>query len=87
MKEYLYHLLTLASPRPEERLYLCLSAADEAVSAVLILDEGAQVPVSRVLRRTETRYTRVEKLVLGLVHAVRRLKPYFLTHPISVRTD
>ncbi|XP_027156196.1 uncharacterized protein LOC113756920 [Coffea eugenioides] len=90
LKQYLHHLPTLASPRPEEKLYLYLSAADEAVSAVLIRDEGTQVPVyyvSRALRGPETRYTQVEKLVLGLVHAARRLKPYFLAHPISVRTD
>ncbi|XP_071920747.1 uncharacterized protein [Coffea arabica] len=90
LKQYLHHLPTLASPRPEENLYLYLSAADEAVSAVLIRDEDTQVPVyyvSRALRGPETRYTQVEKLVLGLVHAARRLKPYFLTHPISVRTD
>ncbi|XP_071909560.1 uncharacterized protein [Coffea arabica] len=90
LKQYLHHLPTLASPRPEEKLYLYLSAADEAVSAVLIRDEGTQVPVyyvSRALRGPEIRYTQVEKLVLGLVHAARRLKPYFLAHPISVRTD
>ena len=29
----------------------------------------------------------MEKLVLGLEHAARRLKPYFVAHPISVRTD
>nr|XP_027071801.1 uncharacterized protein LOC113696611 [Coffea arabica] len=90
LKQYLHHLPTLASPRPGERLYLYLSAADEAVSAVLIRDEGTQVPVyyvSRALCGPETRYTQVEKLVLGLVHAARRLKPYFLTHPIFVRTD
>ncbi|XP_027156411.1 uncharacterized protein LOC113757207 [Coffea eugenioides] len=90
LKQYLHHLPTLASPRPEEKLYLYLAATDEAVSAVLIRDEGTQVPVyyvSRALRGPETRYTQVEKLVLGLVHAARRLKPYFLAHPISVRTD
>ncbi|XP_027178148.1 uncharacterized protein LOC113777314 [Coffea eugenioides] len=90
LKQYLHHLPTLASPRPGERLYLYLSAADEAVSAVLIRDEGTQVPVyyvSRALRGPETRYTQVEKLVLRLVHAARRLKPYFLAHPIFVRTD
>nr|XP_027093651.1 uncharacterized protein LOC113714052 [Coffea arabica] len=90
LKQYLHHLPTIASPRPEEKLFLYLSAADEAVSAMLIRDEGTQVPVyyvSRALRGPETRYTQVEKLVLGLVHAARRLKPYFLAHPISVRTD
>ncbi|XP_071928199.1 uncharacterized protein [Coffea arabica] len=62
LKQYLHHLPTLASPRPEEKLYLYLSAADEAVSAVLIRDEGTQVPVyyvSRALRGPETRYTQI----------------------------
>nr|XP_027122031.1 uncharacterized protein LOC113738972 [Coffea arabica] len=57
---------------------------------MLIRDEGTQVLVyyvSRALRGLKIRYTQVEKLVLGLVHAARRLKPYFLAHPISVRTD
>nr|XP_027093621.1 uncharacterized protein LOC113714021 [Coffea arabica] len=68
----------------------CQAAFDQLKRAVLIRDEGTQVPVyyvRRALRGPETRYTQVEKLVLGLVHAARRLKPYFLAHPISVRTD
>ncbi|XP_027171695.1 uncharacterized protein LOC113771297 [Coffea eugenioides] len=90
LKQHLHHLPTLVSLRPEEKLYLYLSAADEAVNAMLIRNEGTQVPVyyvSRALRGPETRYTQVEKLVLGLVHAARRLKPYFLAHSIFVRTD
>nr|XP_027124399.1 uncharacterized protein LOC113741115 [Coffea arabica] len=61
LKQYLHHLPTLASPRPEEKLYLYLFAANEAVSAVLIRDEGTQVPVyyvSRALRGPETRTLR-----------------------------
>nr|XP_027100416.1 uncharacterized protein LOC113719406 [Coffea arabica] len=68
LKEYLHHLPTLTSSRPEETLYLYLLAADEAVSAVLMRDDGVQVPIyyiSRVLCGPETRYTRAEKLVLG----------------------
>ncbi|XP_027158174.1 uncharacterized protein LOC113780841 [Coffea eugenioides] len=51
LKQYLHHLPTLASPRPEEKLYLYLSAVDETVSAVLIRDEGTQVPVYYPLRQ------------------------------------
>nr|XP_027066312.1 uncharacterized protein LOC113692140 [Coffea arabica] len=43
--------------------------------------------VSRFLRGPETRYTQAEKLVLALIHAARRLKPYFLAHHICLRTD
>ncbi|XP_071924890.1 uncharacterized protein [Coffea arabica] len=74
MKEYLHHLPTLTSPRPGDKLYLYLSAADEAVSAVLIREEGVQMLVyyvSRVLRETKTRYTQAEKLVLALIHVAR----------------
>ncbi|XP_071916083.1 uncharacterized protein [Coffea arabica] len=90
LKEYLHHLPTLTSPRPGDKLFLYLSAAAEAVSAVLIREEGVQMPVyyvSRVLRGPETRYTQAEKLVLALIHAARRLKPYFLAHHICLRTD
>ncbi|XP_071906224.1 uncharacterized protein [Coffea arabica] len=90
LKEYLHHLLTLTSPRLGNKLYLYLSVAVEAMSAVLVREEGVQVPiyyVSRVLRDPETRYTQAEKLVLALIHAARRLKPYFLDHHVCLRTD
>ncbi|XP_027158648.1 uncharacterized protein LOC113760293 [Coffea eugenioides] len=90
LKDYFHHLPTLTSPRPGDRLFLYLSAAVEAFSAVLIREEGVQVPVyyvSRVLRGRETRYIQAKKLVLALIHAARRLKSYFLTHHICLRTD
>ena len=90
MKEYLHHLPTLTSHRPGDKLYLYLSAADGAVSIALILKKGVQMPVyyvSRVLRESETRYVQAEKLVLALIHAARKLKPYFLAHHICLRTD
>ncbi|XP_027174121.1 uncharacterized protein LOC113773696 [Coffea eugenioides] len=90
LKDYLNHLPTLTSPRPGDKLFLYLSAAADAVSAVLTREEGVQTPVyyvSRVLRGPETRYTQAEKLVLALIHAARRLKPYFLAHHVCLRTD
>ncbi|XP_071923127.1 uncharacterized protein [Coffea arabica] len=72
-------------------LFLYLSACNETVSAVLVReDKGAQRPiyyVSRALQGPETRYTPAEKLVLALVHAARKLRPYFLAHSITVLTD
>jgi len=35
----------------------------------------------------ETRYQVVEKLALSLVHAARRLRPYFQNHNIIIKTD
>ncbi|GJY45403.1 reverse transcriptase domain-containing protein [Tanacetum coccineum] len=43
--------------------------------------------VSRALRGPELNYTSMEKLVLALVHASKRLKRYFQAHPIIVITD
>jgi len=39
------------------------------------------------LQDPETRYQMVEKLALSLVHAARRLRPYFQNHDITVKTD
>ncbi|GJV10423.1 putative ribonuclease H-like domain-containing protein [Tanacetum coccineum] len=52
--------------------------------------ETKQMPiyfVSRALRGLERSYTSMEKLVLALVHASKRLKRYFESHPIIVITD
>ncbi|XP_027184203.1 uncharacterized protein LOC113782511 [Coffea eugenioides] len=90
LNEYLHHLSTLTSSRIGDKLYLYLSAADESVSVVLIREESVQMPVyyvSRVLRDPKIRYTQAKKLMLALIHAARRLKPYFLAHYICLRTD
>ncbi|KAL0426208.1 UNVERIFIED_CONTAM: hypothetical protein Slati_2795600 [Sesamum latifolium] len=74
-----------------EALYLYLSAAPQAVGSVLIREEdGKQLPiyyVSKVLNGAEGRYTPIEKMALALVVTARRLRPYFLSHPIGVRTN
>ncbi|GJR49313.1 reverse transcriptase domain-containing protein [Tanacetum coccineum] len=43
--------------------------------------------VSRALRGPKVNYTSMEKLVLALVHASKRLKRYFQANPIIVVTD
>lgn len=54
------------------------------VSAILLSKrEGQQRPVfyhSRSLQRVEARYTNIEKLVLAVVSAARRLRSYFRAH-------
>jgi len=68
-----------------------ITATDHTVSAALVQDiEGMQHPVyfvSRTLQDPETRYQMVEKLAMSLVHAARRLCPYFQNHNIIVKTD
>ncbi|XP_027156010.1 uncharacterized protein LOC113756573 [Coffea eugenioides] len=91
LKVYVAELPTLNAPEQGENLFLYLSACNEAVSAILVReDRGAQKPiyyVSRTLQRPETRYTPAEKLVLALVHAACKFRPYFQTHSIVVITD
>ncbi|XP_022013761.1 uncharacterized protein LOC110913223 [Helianthus annuus] len=65
--------------------------SDRAVGAVLLVDrQGVQTPVyyvSRTLTDPETRYAIMEKLVLALIHASRRLRRYFANHVIHVLTN
>ncbi|KAL0434146.1 UNVERIFIED_CONTAM: hypothetical protein Slati_2748900 [Sesamum latifolium] len=43
--------------------------------------------VSKVLNDAERRYTPIEKMALALEIIARRLRPYFLSHPIGVKTN
>ncbi|XP_022031721.1 uncharacterized protein LOC110932773 [Helianthus annuus] len=91
MKECLIQLPTLTTPREKEPLILYLSAAEVAVGPVLTVErENIQTPIyyiSKMLTGPETRYSMIEKLVLALVHASRRLHRYFSGHVITVLTN
>ncbi|GJT26465.1 reverse transcriptase domain-containing protein [Tanacetum coccineum] len=91
MKQHIAELPMLTAPEEKEELIVYLAAARETVSAVLMTErEAKQMPiyfVSRALRGPEVNYTLMEKLVLALVHASKRLKRYFQAHPIIVITD
>ncbi|GJV38543.1 reverse transcriptase domain-containing protein [Tanacetum coccineum] len=91
MKQLIAELPMLTAPMEKEELIVYLAAAKETVSAVLMTErEAKQMPiyfVSRALRGPELNYTSMEKLVLALVHASKRLKRYFQAHPIIVITD
>ncbi|GJR37271.1 reverse transcriptase domain-containing protein [Tanacetum coccineum] len=91
MKKLIAELPTLTAPRKHEELIIYLAAANEAISAVLMTDrEGRQIPVyfvSRTLRGPEINYTPMEKLVLALLSASKRLKRYFQAHTVVVITN
>ncbi|GJT95357.1 reverse transcriptase domain-containing protein [Tanacetum coccineum] len=78
MKKLIAELPMLAAPKEKEELIIYLAAAKEAISAVLMTERGGkQLPVyfvSRALRGPEINYTPMEKLVLALLSASRRLK-------------
>ncbi|KAK8954187.1 hypothetical protein KSP39_PZI001996 [Platanthera zijinensis] len=81
----------LQGPKEGEDLFLYLGVGAEAVSSVLVREEGRkQLPIyymSRVLRKTELRYPIFEKLAFALIISARRLRPYFQAHSIQVVTD
>ncbi|GJY43128.1 reverse transcriptase domain-containing protein [Tanacetum coccineum] len=91
MKKLIAELPMLTAPKENEELIIYLAATKEAISAVLITErEGKQIPVyfvSRALRGPEINYNPMEKLVLALLSASRRLKRYFQAHKIVVITD
>ncbi|GKD85136.1 reverse transcriptase domain-containing protein, partial [Tanacetum coccineum] len=88
MKKLIAELPKLTEPMEKEELIVYLAATREAASAMLMTErEAKQMPVyfvSRALQGSEINYTTVEKLVLALVHASKRLKRYFQAHPIIV---
>nr|GEZ24754.1 reverse transcriptase domain-containing protein [Tanacetum cinerariifolium] len=91
LKQHLSNLHLLVTPKPQEELIMYLSATHGAISAVLMTERGmAQTQVyfiSRALQGPELNYSPMEKLVLSLVFAAKRLRRYFQAHPIMVITD
>ena len=90
-KTYLSSPPILVSPYKGELLTLYLAVSDFSTSAVLVRDKDrVQHPVyycSRALRGAEERYPRMEKLILVLVIAARKLLPYFQAHTIKIPTE
>ncbi|GJR50746.1 reverse transcriptase domain-containing protein [Tanacetum coccineum] len=78
MKQLIVELPMLMVQMEKEELIVYLAVTKETVSAVLMTErEAKQMPiyfVSRALRGPELNYTSMEKLVLALVHASKRLK-------------
>ena len=91
LKEYLSWLPIMSSPESDKVLYTYIVAAHHAVSLVLIRDgNGLQKPVyyvSKSLHQTEVRYLSLEKAILVVVHATRKLPHYFQGHTMVVLTQ
>nr|GFA58669.1 reverse transcriptase domain-containing protein [Tanacetum cinerariifolium] len=81
----------LTAPKEKDELIMYLAATKEAISTVLMTErDRKQVPVyfvSCALQGPEINYTLMEKLILALVSASKRLKRYFQAHTIVVITD
>ena len=81
----------MSSPEVDEILFTYLAVAFHAVSFVLIReDSGIQRPVyyvSKSLYEAEVRYLSLEKAILAVVHATRKLLHYFQAHTVVILTQ
>ena len=81
----------MSSPEADEVLYVYIVVAPHAVSLVLIRDDnGLQKPVyyiSKLLHEAEVKYLPLEKAILAVVHAMRKLPHYFQAHIVVVLTQ
>ena len=81
LKKYLSRPPIMSSPEADEVLYAYIAMAPHAVSLVLIRnDKGIQKSVyyvSKLLDEAEVRYLPLEKAIMAVVHATRKLPHYF----------
>ncbi|RRC42143.1 reverse transcriptase-like protein, partial [Escherichia coli] len=91
LKKYMVSPPLLTKPVEGESLQLYLAVSEHATSAVLVREEDQQQRpiyyVSKSFLDAETRYTSMEKLLLGLMTAAKKLRHYFESHHIIVVTN
>ena len=79
------------NPAADEVLYAYIVMAPHVVSLVLIReDNGLQRSVyyvSKSLHESKIRYSPLEKAILAVVHASRKLPHYFQAHTVMVLTQ
>ena len=90
LKKYLSRSPIMSRPEVDEVLFAYIAMACHAVSLVLIwVNNGIQRPVyyvSKSLHEAEVRYLSLEKVILAVVHAMRKLPHYFQSHMVVVLT-
>ena len=78
----------MSRPEVDEVLFAYIAVAFHAVSLVLVrVDSGVQMLVyyvSKLLHEADVRYLPLEKAILAVVHATRKLPHYFQSHTVVV---
>ena len=91
LKWYLSTPHVLSRPKKEEVLYAYIAVTNHTVSLFLVkTNDGVQGPVyyvSKSLQEVETHYLPLEKVVLAIIHAMRKLPHYFQAHTMVVLTQ
>ncbi|XP_073132802.1 uncharacterized protein [Henckelia pumila] len=91
LKDYIKQLPVLNKPVQGEELFLSLAVTRRATSSVLVRKDGINHQpvyfVSHSLKGAELNYLTQKNLALALVITSRKLRSYFLSHPITVLTN
>ena len=91
LKEYLFQPSIMSSPEMDEVLFAYIAMVPHAVSLVLIrVDSDIQMPVyyvSKSLHEAEVCFLPLEKAILSVVNATRKLHYYFQAHIVIVLTQ
>ena len=91
LKEYLFRPPIISRPKVDEVLFAYITVVSHAVSLVLVwVDSDVQRLVyymSKSLHEAEVRYLPLEKAILAIVYATRKLPHYFQSHIIVVLTQ
>ena len=81
----------MSNPKVDQILFAYLAVAFHMVSFVLIrVDSGVQrlvYYISKSLHEAEVQYLSLEKAILVVVHATRKLPHYFQAHIMVVLTQ
>ena len=91
LKEYLSQPPIMSSHEADEVLFAYIVVALHAISLVLIrTNNGVQrlvYYVSKSLHKAEIRYLPLEKAILAVVQATRKLPHYFQAHTVIILTQ
>ena len=91
LKEYLFRPPIMSKSEVDEVLFAYIVVASHAASLVLVwVDIGVQrlvYYVSKSLPEAEVRYLPLEKTILAVVYAMRKLPYYFQSHTVVVLTQ
>ncbi|XP_063949366.1 uncharacterized protein LOC135152678 [Daucus carota subsp. sativus] len=91
LKNYMAEPPLLLNPVDDETLYVYLAVSEQALSAVLVREDGkVQKPVyyvCKVLHGVDLNYSLIEKFAMTMIITSRKLRPYFQSHKIEVLTD
>lgn len=91
LKKYMAGASFLVKPSPGETLYVYLTIFEKPVTALWVKEEGkVQKPVNyvrKVLNGVKLNYSTIEKFVLAMIVASRKLPSYFQAYKIKVLTN